>query len=50
MLPESARVTLGEGLAVVPLSDAEQVTTVIARPPHSTSVGVAGLVRAAARL
>ena len=49
VLPESARVNLGEGLAVVPLSDAEQVTTVIAWPPHSTSVGVAGLVRVASR-
>jgi LysR family transcriptional regulator, benzoate and cis,cis-muconate-responsive activator of ben and cat genes len=50
VLPESARVTLREGLAVVPLSDAPQVTTLIAWPPHSTSPGVAGLVRTAARL
>lgn len=50
VLPESARVNLGDGLAVVPLADAEQVTTVIAWPPHSTSTGVAGLVRTAARL
>jgi DNA-binding transcriptional LysR family regulator len=50
MLPESARANLRDGLAVVPLSDAPQVTTVIAWPPHSTSAGVAGLVRAAARL
>jgi DNA-binding transcriptional LysR family regulator len=50
VLPESARANLGDGLAVVPLSDAEQVTTVIAWPPHSTSTGVAGLVRTAARL
>lgn len=50
VLPESARTHLGDGLAVVPLSDAPPVTTVIAWPPHSTSSGVAGLVRAAARL
>ncbi|GAA1766156.1 LysR family transcriptional regulator [Nocardioides hankookensis] len=50
VLPESVRATLRDGLAVVPLSDAPQVTTVIAWPPHSTSTGVAGLVRTAARL
>lgn len=50
VLPESARANLRDGLAVVPLSDAHSVTTVIAWPPHSTSPGVAGLVRAAARL
>lgn len=50
MLPESATAGLHDGLAVVPVSDAPQVTTVIAWPPHSTSSGVAGLVRAAARL
>lgn len=50
VLPESARANLGKGLAVVPLSDAVQVTTVIAWPPRSTSPGVAGLVRVAARL
>jgi len=50
MLPESARANMREGLAVVPLSDAPQVTTVIAWPPHSTSPAVAGLVRAAVRL
>ena len=50
VLPDSARVNLGDGLAVVPLSDAPQVTTVIAWPPHSTSPGVAGLVRTATRL
>ena len=50
VLPESVRVNLGDGLAVVPLSDAVPVTTVIAWPAHSTSVGVAGLVRTAARL
>ncbi|GAA5130841.1 LysR family transcriptional regulator [Alloalcanivorax gelatiniphagus] len=50
VLPESVRADLRDGLAVVRLTDAPQVTTVIAWPPHSTSVGVAGLVRTAARL
>ena len=50
VLPESARANLRDGLAVVPLSDAAQVTTVIAWPPHSTSTAVAGLVRTAGRL
>jgi LysR family transcriptional regulator, benzoate and cis,cis-muconate-responsive activator of ben and cat genes len=50
VLPESARTNLHDGLAIVPLSDAPRVTTVIAWPPHSTSAGVAGLVRAAANL
>jgi len=50
MLPESARVNLRDGHAIVPLTDAPQVTTVIAWPPHSTSTGVAALVRTAANL
>lgn len=50
VLPDSARDTLREGLVLVPLSDAPQVTTVLAWPPHSTSPGVTGLVRAAARV
>lgn len=50
VLPESAQANLRDGLAVVPLADAPQVTTVIAWPPHSTSLGVAGLVRTATRL
>lgn len=50
MVPESARANLRDGLAVVPVSDGVQVETVIAWPPHSTSVGVAGLVDVAARL
>ncbi len=50
MLPESARANVRDGLAVVPVADAPRVTTVIAWPAHSTSTGVAGLVRAAARL
>ncbi|GAA4367963.1 LysR family transcriptional regulator [Nocardioides caricicola] len=50
VLPESAQANLHSELTVVPVSDAPQVTTVIAWPPHSTSPGVAGLVRTAARL
>jgi DNA-binding transcriptional LysR family regulator len=50
ILPDSARANLRDGLAVVPLRDAPRVTTVIAWPPHSTSVGVAGLVETATRL
>ncbi len=50
LLPEVVRADLRDGLAVVPLSDAPRVTTVIAWPSHSTSAGVAGLVRTAARL
>ncbi|MEQ6903673.1 LysR family transcriptional regulator [Nocardioides sp. YIM 152588] len=50
VLPDSARANLRDGLAVVPVVDAPAVTTVIAWPPHSTSVGVAGLVRTASRL
>jgi DNA-binding transcriptional LysR family regulator len=50
ILPESARANLSDGVAVVALSDAPLVTTVIAWPPHSTSAGVAGLVRTASRL
>lgn len=50
VLPESARANLRDGLGVVPVSDAPKVTTVIAWPPHSTSPGVAGLVRTASRL
>lgn len=50
VLPESARANLRDGLAVVPLSDAPQVTTVVAWPAHSTSTSVAGLVRTAERL
>lgn len=50
VLPDSARANLRDGLAVIPLTDAPQVTTVIAWPPHSTSPAVAGLVRTASRL
>ena len=50
VLPESCRTLLGHHLAAVPVLDAPQVTTVIAWPPHSRSLAVAGLVRAATRL
>jgi DNA-binding transcriptional LysR family regulator len=50
VLPESACANLHDGHTIVPLTDAPRVTTVIAWPPHSTSAGVAGLVRTAARL
>jgi DNA-binding transcriptional LysR family regulator len=49
VLPESVRSGLRDGLAVVPVADAPAVTTLIAWPPHSRSVGVAGLVRTATR-
>ncbi|UWE09997.1 LysR family transcriptional regulator [Actinacidiphila bryophytorum] len=47
VVPESGRTGLREGLTAVPVSDAPRVTTVIAWPPHSRSMAVAGLVRAA---
>jgi DNA-binding transcriptional LysR family regulator len=47
VLPESVRVHLRGGHAVVTLVDAPQVTTVIAWPPHSTSLPLAALVRTA---
>ncbi|HEY4459094.1 MAG TPA: LysR family transcriptional regulator [Pseudonocardiaceae bacterium] len=50
VLPESTRAQLRGDLAVVPVVDAPQVTTVIAWPPHSRSRAVAGLVRVASRL
>jgi DNA-binding transcriptional LysR family regulator len=50
VLPESVRVNLTEALATVPVPDAPPVTTVIAWPPHSRSLPLAGLVRAATRL
>ncbi|WP_308014526.1 LysR family transcriptional regulator [Nocardia coffeae] len=50
ILPESARTHLREGHALVPVSDAPAVTTVIAWPPHSRSRAVADLVRTATRL
>jgi len=50
VLPESSRDQLRGDLAAVPVLDAPAVTTVIAWPPQSRSLAVAGLVRAAARL
>lgn len=50
VLPESVRVQLRDDVAAVPVTDAPMVTTLIAWPSHSRSVGVAGLVRAATRL
>jgi DNA-binding transcriptional LysR family regulator len=50
VLPESVRAQLRSDLAVVPVLDAPAVTTVIAWPPHSRSLALAGLVWAATRL
>ncbi|MGC4745937.1 LysR family transcriptional regulator [Micromonospora sp. DT201] len=50
VLPESCRADLRSDLAAVPVSDAPTVTTVIAWPPHSRSLALAGLIRAAVRL
>jgi LysR family transcriptional regulator, benzoate and cis,cis-muconate-responsive activator of ben and cat genes len=47
ILPESSRTHRHDGLATVPVLDAPMVTTVIAWPPHSRSLAIAGLVRAA---
>lgn len=49
VLPESSRADLPEGLAAVPVIDAQTVTTVIAWPPHCRSRALAGLVRVATR-
>jgi LysR family transcriptional regulator, benzoate and cis,cis-muconate-responsive activator of ben and cat genes len=50
VLPESVRAQLHPDVAAVPVADAPTVTTLIAWPPHSRSLAVAGLVRAATRL
>jgi DNA-binding transcriptional LysR family regulator len=50
VVPESLRTQVRDGHAVVPVSDAPAVTTVIAWPPHSTSKGLADLVRTAVHL
>jgi DNA-binding transcriptional LysR family regulator len=47
ILPESIRTHLRGDLATVPVLDAPTVTTVIAWPPHSRSLAIAGLVRTA---
>lgn len=49
-VPESVRSSLRASHAVVSVSDAPTVTTVIAWPPQSTSRAVADLVRTATRL
>ncbi|WCN79099.1 LysR family transcriptional regulator [Micromonospora sp. LH3U1] len=50
VLPESCRADLRRDLAAVPVLDAPTVTTVIAWPPHSRSLALAGLIRTATRL
>jgi LysR family transcriptional regulator, benzoate and cis,cis-muconate-responsive activator of ben and cat genes len=50
VLPESATTHVRGDLVAIPVPDAPPVTTVIAWPPHSRSLAVAGLVRAATRL
>ena len=50
VVPESARALLRDDVVAVPVVDAPRVTTVIAWPPHSRSLAVAGLVRTALRL
>ncbi|TYB45466.1 LysR family transcriptional regulator [Actinomadura chibensis] len=50
VLPDSVRPLLRDDLAVVPVVDAPRVTTVIAWPPHSRSLALAGLVRTATGL
>jgi LysR family transcriptional regulator, benzoate and cis,cis-muconate-responsive activator of ben and cat genes len=50
VLPESVRGGLRDGLATVPVLDAQPVSTVIAWPPHSRSRAVAALVRTATTL
>ena len=51
VLPDSVQAQLRpDVLAAVPVLDAPRVTTVIAWPPHSRSLALAGLIRAAARL
>jgi DNA-binding transcriptional LysR family regulator len=50
ILPESCQTQLSRDLAAVPVPDAPKVTTVIAWPPHSRSLALAGLVRTATRI
>ncbi|GAA2263745.1 LysR family transcriptional regulator [Actinomadura luteofluorescens] len=50
LLPETARIHLRRDLAFVPILDAPTVTTVIAWPPHSRSLALAGLIQTATRL
>ena len=46
----SSRSWLWSAHAAVPLTDSPHVTTVLAWPPHTRSLAVAGLVRTAAQL
>ncbi|MBJ7453606.1 MAG: LysR family transcriptional regulator, partial [Blastococcus sp.] len=50
VVPDSVRSQLLEGVVAVPVVDAQEVTTVIAWPPHSRSLAVAGIVQTALRL
>lgn len=50
VLCASSRSWLWNAHAAVPLTDAPHVTTVLAWPPHTRSLAVAGLVRTAAQL
>jgi len=50
VVPDSVRSQLLEGVVAVPVLDAPEVTTVIAWPPHSRSLAVAGIVQTALRL
>lgn len=50
VMPDSLRSQLRDGHALVPVSDAPLVTTVVAWPPHSTSPALADFVRIATRL
>ena len=50
VVPDSVRSQLLEGVVAVPVVDAPEVTTVIAWPPHSRSLAVAGIVQTALRL
>ena len=46
----SARTWLWSSHAAIPLTDSPHVTTVLAWPPHTRSLAVAGLIRTAAQL
>ena len=50
VIPASGRAWLWTDHAAVPVTDAPLVTTLIAWPPHSRSLALAGLIRTAARL
>jgi len=50
VLCASARTWLWNAHAAVPLADSPHVTTVLAWPPHTRSLAVAGLIRTAAQM